>query len=465
MNLGPQLTRVFQSLSEDSLELCFLREPEIVAEAIAEAGEIDLWSPLHAFPIAVMAFLDAGWRPLGGRHFKARTCWETAEIRFAHPDPKEPEIDLFAGGLRWRWFLYRQGPQVAADRKRIGGYQFIDGVTKLLILITRVAVRNALRGERLERACRAWNQAHAEDRKAWHSASRALLGKARQDQIEAIIADKAKPAELSRCAIFIRIAMCRHTPRFELLAKACRRSLRMTSLRKTLCYFVGTDGSGKSTLIDAVYQSDFSEEYRLAHHYWGRSRENSALVRWIRTSVFRIRPGYETLSRERAAGEATPRAKEKNRPGRLYRIFATLSAFLYAFDYWWRFRFELSSATIHLIDRGPLDLLLIRDAFPISRLAAKLSPRGDLIVFCAPPHEIIHDRKQDRTPGMIEFQQTTYATHLHYGRSSLRLNTARPLPSNVTRTTHALHLLARAQSGELDASLYLIIIRQLEAES
>lgn len=171
--------------------------------------------------------------------------------------------------------------------------------------------------------------------------------------------------------------------------RRCQRFLQPTGL---MVVFLGTDGSGKSTIIERVEQ-DLSPVFRQTHYIHLRPR----LGLKVSQSAPAVDPHKES-----------PRGWLAS----VLKLFYLL--FDYSIGYWWRIRPLLVRSTFVMFDRYYHDLLVDpkRYRFGANMWLAKLfglfMPQPDLWILLDAPAEVIQARKQEVTLAETRRQRKEY---------------------------------------------------------
>jgi thymidylate kinase len=220
----------------------------------------------------------------------------------------------------------------------------------------------------------------------------ALVTRARQRLIRATLEPRAWPSTWGQ----------RHT-----IAPAGRHASPLGLRgRGVVVAFVGTDGSGKSTVAAQVRERLEDAGFGTSSAYFGMARGNLPGVALARR-VLRVGgvepapvPEPEPVSEPKAGESATKQATDStdlDRP-----LLRRAAAWYYAAEYIWRYQRTVAPqcrrGSIVLVDRYVYDLR--ESPWPgsmASRVAETLVPRPDILVLPDAPDAMIHARKPERS--------------------------------------------------------------------
>lgn len=171
------------------------------------------------------------------------------------------------------------------------------------------------------------------------------------------------------------------------IRRRIRRVLNPTGL---VVAILGSDGSGKSTVIDRI-QQDIAPVFRRLQRY-------------------HLRPGVKA---GRTSSVPNPHDVTPRNPW-----MSVLKLIFWWVEYWLGFMFKVwpqaIQSTLVIFDRYYFDLLVdpLRYRFSepkgFARLVAKLIPQPQLVIFLDAPAEVIHSRKQELGLEELERQRQAY---------------------------------------------------------
>ncbi|MFC1772732.1 glycosyltransferase [Pseudomonadota bacterium] len=162
---------------------------------------------------------------------------------------------------------------------------------------------------------------------------------------------------------------------------------------------LGPDGSGKSTLANGIAQIAESEFQGLEHFHWRPG---------LLPKLSRQKEGQSTSKKEAAASDAPPTESAYGTIVSLVRYLYYLSDFV--IGYWWIIRPQVSRGTLVLGERWYYDVIAYpaRYGFKLPiwllRLGSWLLPNPDLVVLLSADPEVIHARKPELAPALIDEQ-------------------------------------------------------------
>lgn len=377
----------------------------------ADFHDLDLWVSRSTAHI-----VDRALRELGA----VRLGQDALEPRLQHrqwwlPGPDRGAIvDVTVGDLR-------VGPMLLCDERSITTAAMSDGLMTGPRLtghagIADLLVRPLLRGRvpenrRLNQARNVWGELAEADRHRTADAFASVLGRRFTGEAVEVLEGSAPNASLPRRAR-LRLAVASLKPSALRSTWTARYEILGTGLgpfglpsRGALVAFVGTDGSGKTTLAERLEVELDRLGYQVDCEYLGMARSNLPGLAVLRRLV--RGPDEVALAPRTDCGAAT----NVSNPPRLAR---TLGAWCYAIDYAFRSLVRLRPAVRHrsvvLCDRWVTDLR--RGPAPgssASRVAECLAGRPHVMVLASAPADVIVGRKPERTLAEAAAEQADLA--------------------------------------------------------
>jgi GTPase SAR1 family protein len=231
-------------------------------------------------------------------------------------------------------------------------------------------------------------------------------------------------------------------------------SMRLT--RGMLVSFIGVDGAGKTTLINALYKR-LESQYGPSYIYMGRSRNNSAIVNVIRNIILNRRVVSKTIIDKR---NCVPSYKSPW----LLSASKFCAVLVYFIEYWSRYMWLRIKARIsgnyYLIDRGSMDLCLMDNLGRLPEFVGNILPREDAVVFCWADSKTIRARKTERSIHEIN-RQNNILKRLINGASLptiLSINTGNPVDFCLKNILILFAVISAVRHGFLDDASAKVIV-------
>ncbi len=443
----------------------FLREPEIIKRDSETLGDIDLWCEEKCFTAVIRRLILQGWKLIGGR-----SVGNNYTLRFRHTKYQYPILELFSGGLRTGGIVYLKDKSITNNIYFKEGIPFISEESLLTVLITRVALRGALSGERLSRARKAWRSSSESSRENWSNLSSSIIGEKYTNKLSQLVSDDNNLISPPRSKLIFLAYLKQPHNICELAIKAIRIYFhklfyRNQKERGVMCCLVGTDGSGKTSLSDSLEKTCSSFGREVYQEYWGRTRGNVGIVKAFREIVFRVLDIFKIDARPNEDLDVvTKDKKEAIASGKpLYKIFVSVGACVYFVEYWWRYFVtvvpRLRKGVIIILDRGPFDFVVMKGALSFARKLGYFGPRPSLLIYCTAPADIIHQRKPERTISEITNHQLAYK-QLYEDFSTkipcILLMTIGNEEEHNILCSHLLNTLGQSNHWEIDSEIFLV---------
>lgn len=230
----------------------------------------------------------------------------------------------------------------------------------------------------------------------------------------------------------------------------------------TTIAILGTDGTGKSSLVEALTTAIRCFGLKTDRLYFGRVRGGVVLSDTLRSLVERL---LEPTSIEDSTEGAAQRVRPRERKLRW------LASYAYVFDYGSRLLFRVlplwAQNRMILMDRYVYDLHLMPHASATAaRLAELISPRPRLMFFLDVDPHVILSRRQERTfPEVLKQQGILRAAceRIGAGTRYVRVRSTAPLQELVQPLTRA--AIATAHRREIGVpSVLERLLDHVEAE-
>jgi thymidylate kinase len=408
-----EITNIF---NQGGFDWAFAREPEVIHVDLRKGDDIDVWcESAGLFPVIHLLLMN-GWYLIGGRQLgqQGRASTNT-QLRFKKRLRSGPVLDVAVGSLRWWLVVYLEESKVIDNVSNHNNVPFLSGAALLSILITRVALRGELTGERLVRARRAYASSNERERETWFRHCAHLFGNQRASVIRGQIQSTGGSCSApSRAGIICRALLSSSSDSVEILKSVCR-----VGMSRATKYFrrkqggvfciIGTDGTGKTTLAMEIRAALQKERIRTIYHYMGRAKKNTALIEGIRRVALHM---VGSRSKRRLPNSSTVPEADRGHKSLALEVLHNIGAVIYWIEYWWRhvlfLRLGCLRGTSFVLDRGSFDLLVMPHLCnPIRRLIGHI-PIPDVLIMCDAQAEEIYRRKQERRLNEIRQQQKTY---------------------------------------------------------
>lgn len=443
---------VFRLLDRLAVNWAVIRMPS-TGHSVIFSEDIDIWCDLNAIRLIWINIQRLGWVFESGRGISYNpTSVISALLRFSYSKGTDNKlfIDFHFGALRWSIFQYFNAPIAICDIDRNTHMPLLTGAALFASQANRCVLRGNLEGKRLKIARNIWNGLSFVDRCRWADQTTHLLSSWTVKSILNAVnsEENSLSTGLARLFVFIR-QYCffkghRHNLTRWLLLKLRQKH---HSQNNTLCIsFIGTDGSGKSTLISrlAVKMREAGEAIQIA--YWGRSRGQIRLVENIRRML--LKSSTKIVSNGSKCHHSA--------------ISGSIGAFVYCVDYWIRWFVHVQPALRRgktvILDRGPADIKVMYSAAPWVRQLWRLAPMPDLVIYTYARAECIAARKHERSLTEIKKHLVDYAgvveNLVEQEHPVYCSNTEKPLSVSLNGILQAIDLARNCRRGKLDPALF-----------
>jgi thymidylate kinase len=286
----------------------------------------------------------------------------------------------------------------------------LTGATAAADLLIRPILRGRMPvGARVEEARAAWSGASVAERRAavdtWQAVLRPRLARELVDTLESATLTSATVATARRRLMRATVAphAWRSTWRQRRTITPAGRHASPLGLRGqgVVVAFVGTDGSGKTTVAAQLRERLEDAGFATSSAYFGMARGNLPGVALARR-VLGVTGAETARVAPVAASTATAEAQDCDRPHLDRPLLRRAAAWYYAAEYVWRYQRTVAPSRrrgrIVLVDRYVYDLR--ESPWPgstASRVAEALVPRPDILVLPDAPDAMIHARKPERS--------------------------------------------------------------------
>jgi thymidylate kinase len=298
---------------------------------------------------------------------------------------------------------------VSDDPHEVLPYPRLTGRSAIVDLLIRPLLRGRVpEASRVDEARTAWRRLDVVDRHQACDDFTACLGRGLAADVAEVLDGEAPSDDLPRRARR-RLSIASLRPSALGSTWAARHEIAGTdpgpfglTARGALVAFVGTDGSGKTSLSERVERELAHLGYEVRREYLGMARSNL--------------PGLATLRRlvRGPDDEALAPSTDAPAPTTSPSVVHTVGAWCYAVDYAFRSLFRLRPAVrrreVVLCDRWVTDLR--RGPAPGSRAslaAERLAGRPQVMVLASAPAEVIVARKRERTLAQAAAEQAELA--------------------------------------------------------
>ena len=463
---------IIRTLDHQNMPWCVLNDKEQLRHP-KPCSDLDIWCA-PAQPIRLLIELSLhGWTVQSGRCFGQPGAQNFAcTLRLQSQDEAYPRLlDISFGNLRTGVFVYGSASAGFCEEAEHPAMRILRKDKALARLVTRAALRNTLSAAKWARGREIWQTLNEHQRDDWRHDTGNIVGQKARRLLENSLENPRREIDGFR----IRLHAFAHTyllqPRnlanFLGWAKSKCRDFG-ASKRSMILYLIGTDGAGKSTTAQTVidYWRQQYPDNRAAYHYWGRGRANSPLVSLVRDIVLRAK---RSRSKKRNSDGLAGQGAGDDQPDRDNRghMSGTLGLLVYLVEYWfrrWRLMFAAEPATLHIIDRGPLDLKVMYDAHPWARNLWFLGPSADIVVLCQAADSVILNRKQERSAKVIGQHLQDYHSVLKFLRRGDRfaytLDTDQGKTGSLNEILCVLHAIRCWKVGKLDARAVTWLLSQ-----
>jgi len=310
------------------------------------------------------------------------------------------------------------------------GTHRLAGAAAVADLLVRPVLRGRLPGrQRLDAARAAWAEADPDHRAGLARRLTAQLGARVAGELIGIAGGAAPDAGLPRRARF-RLAARSLAPGVVAATWAQRRTVLPAGpaagplglrFRGVVVALVGTDGAGKSTVADGLYERLGGYGIPTSAAYFGMARGNLPGVALARrlfgvgatTPPASAAPVPVPDRRPARAAAARPPARAAAVPPADHPGLRQVAAWFYAGEYLWRYLRTVAPALarhhVVIADRWVYDLR--ESPWPGSRaarVAEFLVPAPDLLVLPDAPPDVIHARKPERARAEQAAQQLRF---------------------------------------------------------
>jgi len=411
------LNDIVELLNQSRATWAFARERETVQRDALYGEDIDIWCEIKGLSPVSETFFNNGWYLISGRRIGQKSSpWYNVQLRFKNSNNPGPMVDIAFGGLRWQLITYIGQDSIKRNINTIKGIPYIAGAPLLSILITRIALRGELYGERFSRARQAFFRAAPDDRDRWFDQCAELIGTCYTTRIVNYLQSKDNCSHLpSRRMIILKALLSQKAYSCDWLRHILYQTLnQLTRPFRRRCggifCVIGTDGTGKTSLSLQIQSALESQNLRCAYIYMGRAKGNTTVVKGIRNLFF------SATTTEASVPDST-RVSGRVNLLRNQKLFSNIGALIYWVEYWWRHIFVLRFGNLRalnfVLDRGAFDLLVMPHLWPVVRKIIDILPMPDVLIFCDAPAEDIYSRKQERNIEEIKKHQMIYRDVCH----------------------------------------------------
>jgi hypothetical protein len=452
-------------LNQSGSEWAFAREPYIIERDCERGKDIDIWCESGGLFSIMHLLFSNDWYLNGGRHLgKLGQPHTNLQLRFKKRRSNGPVLDVAVGSLRWWLIVYLDESIVRRNVLKNGEVPYLKGVALLSILITRVALRGELNGERLLRARRALESATTKEREQWLLYSIGLFGQHRAYRMLMLI--QSSGSRLSshfKFSLIIKALLSSVMGPRLLIAGAIRTGYRRIAsiihrqIGVIIC-LIGTDGTGKTTLAYEIRDALNGDGYKAKYLYMGRAKNNTKLIENIRHLVLHY---FQIFPKNVEPDSDSNSERENLKKARVSIFLHNFAAVLYWSEYWCRqaikLRIGCMNKTNFILDRGAFDLLVMPHLWNNIRRLIKNIPIPDALILCDAPTEEIYHRKQERNLADIKIHQSVYrniATKLFYKIPVLHLITIEAFREFNSQLSKSIVLsVLFAKKGSLDIEI------------
>lgn len=398
------LRRLFRASETGELTLI----PQGVADFTAlqraapdQTRDVDFWAPVEDRERVRAILTDLGGHLLCTSEVRA---WLSHDVYLVPTDDGYLQVDVTIGDLMVGPLCMAVEEQVRSSLQ--GGR--LTGLALIADLLLRPLARGRIvEGARLQRVLAAWRDADRRGRGRYVDALAKNLGRRCASLCETVLDGNGGQ---NRLIWYLRFRLLRKSITsvaagrvavrklcLVLMSRATRRSRPFGRFhRGLLVAFIGTDGAGKSSTIQALEAALTAQRMRWSTHYLGRARGNLPGIGRLRDKVGK---------KIQAAG---PNADLYS-----HKFLNRLGSWYYAFEYGIRLIRPFLEARllgkITFCDRYVYDIGLIPFHSRIARrFSISISPRPDIIVWLDASADVIRSRKQERSLEDIEQHQAFF---------------------------------------------------------
>jgi|GEM_PF-2583473 len=437
---------------------CLLREPAVSIQDIHNNRELDIWVETSSISETIFRLHLINWRLTHGTYTHSKNGALSSSIRLKNITSNSI-IEIHTGSLKWRSLIYLDQRFIKPCIFYHDSTPFIGGIALQSILTTRGVLRGHLIGDRLKRAREQWNTLSIKEKNEWLNRTNIFSVK----QINTIKnwLDGEKPSPL-KMLLYSCKHYCSSYLKLTLILNRIKTIVRKKSpfKRQLIISTYGTDGSGKTTTLKKldIFLHQTEKNWQIKTLYWGRSRENSALLGYFRDTVNKlIEPNSPT--------HKDSLSKELPVPNKKFKLTTATACVAYTLDYWYRSIKErcrnTSADQITLTDRGPLDVALMPGPPALNKLATRLAPASDAYILCDAPTEVIHSRKKERTLDEIQRQQSTLKALIGNNVRHLVLNTNNTGSGSTQNVAFFIHCWLTHKQGKVDDGTLKLITSEI----
>ena len=464
------LNQLADSMERSGISWAFLREPEVVNDS--RETEVDIWCASHDESDCLEVLIDSGWLVLGGRRVRASDGkWSSTAVRFFHRRSSQYVVELWVGDLRAGAVVYLDEQVIETSVIKIDQNRYVAGAALLFILFNRPLIRGNLH-RYLNRARKSYESMNDKEKQLWRTNTAKNISVESVEDLEKILVSEPSEADLKRWRFIIltghyRAGKFTFGQVLKLSISRVKRWVTLIGPRGTTVCFVGTDGSGKSSLASSLVNETKKSNETSVICYFGRSRGNSKVIELLRGVVLVILRSINRSGTARSSDQGftasaldSPDHASEDQSG--YSLVArNLASVAYLLDYWWRYLVQVKwknrFSSFIFFDRGPMDIALIDGLIKGGALLLKLAPRFDYYVNCYAAPQVILSRKKERSAGEIERQQDILklAMKANEGkRKGVSINTEGDMEKMVDVLNALIHLVSAYGDKKLDKEIY-----------
>ncbi len=447
MNVNPSIVPVLdlvKSFRNEKLSCVFLREERYLKP---DESDLDFWCSFNQKEKVVEVILNQGWFLVGGRACKNKKG-ESFVLRFEKKGVN-PVFELWIGDLRADALFYCTSEEILKNSISKGDLLVLSDEFLLNILVLRPILKRRNLIKYLERVSHLNISQQQID--IWIEICNKKFGSKVSDLCKH--AFNLDPGYLNIFSLFlILIKQYSITGFVKLILDRLMLRFTMMFYQPPLVNFIGTDGSGKSTTAEALHEFLKEQKVNEEYVYAGRSKNNSALVKFARNIVFKLGLAKKISEDEWKTHAISGNKSGIKQGGVIIRILALLIYFVeYHFRYFKIRLFSRLDKKIQILDRGAWDIATINylGNFPV-RLA-KYCPLSDITFYCYAKPSIIHERKLERSFSEIIRHQAIYK---YLGKCSknffIYLDTSNKMSTINQIVVQYFYIVLAIRSGKLD---------------
>lgn len=384
-----KVNALLRQLSECGIRCVFLRE---LSAFNGQNKDLDFWCSLSQRDAAVSVLFDAGWHLLGGRELVSRSG-KSQVYRFGNTRDV-PVFELWVGDLRADALIYSPEKEFAP---RTVQYEHMWVLSEQDLLNT-LLLRPLLKKRGLSGYCARLSELNIpeEEVNKWVEFCRSKFGARVSDLLQKALQGATVRLPLST---LLRLLLRQHGAGglLNLLWRQLIQKGGKVLSRPPIISVVGTDGSGKSTTCRTIMDFLSEQGVKAEIRYAGRSRNNTAVVAFVRRLVFQLGLAKEIPPGDWSRRYATGGQGHLQTPCRPVQALALT---VYFMEYHARYVFMKFSShfskQVWVLDRGAWDVATLKGLGNVPVAVARYCPDADLTFFCHAPPRVIQSRKQER---------------------------------------------------------------------